>query len=105
MEPAALTLLLQALFVLLVFGWRTVAQLRETGGTGFFAHRERGLQDKAASLALTVGLIAGLLVTWRRFSWWRSRTCVACTARPTPTTSHGRAGSSRAGRRLHVSES
>ena len=48
MEPAALTLLLQALFVLLAFGWRTVAQLRETGGTGFVAHRERGLQADPA---------------------------------------------------------
>ena len=58
MEPTVLTLLLQALFVLLAFAWRTVAQLRETGGTGFVAHRERGLQAKAAGLALTGGLLA-----------------------------------------------
>ena len=63
MEPAVLTLALQALFVLLAFAWRTVAQLRETGGTGFVAHRERGLQAKAAGLALTGGLLAVVVGT------------------------------------------
>ena len=63
MEPVVLSLLLQALFVLLAFGWRTVVQLRKTGGTGFVAHRERGLQAKAAGLALTVGLLAVVVGT------------------------------------------
>ena len=63
MSTDALTLLLKALFVLLAFGWRTVAQPRETGGTGFVAHRERGLQAKAAGLALTGGLLAVVVGT------------------------------------------
>jgi protein-S-isoprenylcysteine O-methyltransferase Ste14 len=54
----AVTLLLQAVFVLLAFGWRTVAQARATGSTGFVAHRERGGAAKAAGAALTVGLLA-----------------------------------------------
>jgi protein-S-isoprenylcysteine O-methyltransferase Ste14 len=57
MGPVATTLLLQTAFVLLAFGWRTVAQVRATGSTGFVAHRERGLAAKAAGLALTVGLL------------------------------------------------
>jgi protein-S-isoprenylcysteine O-methyltransferase Ste14 len=58
MCPVATTLLLQAAFVLLAFGWRTVAQLRATGSTGFVAHREYGVAAKAAGLALTAGLLA-----------------------------------------------
>lgn len=58
MGPVTTTLVLQALFVLLAFGWRTLAQLRATGSTGFVAHRERGLVAKAAGLALTLGLLA-----------------------------------------------
>jgi hypothetical protein len=41
------------MFVLLAFGWRTVAQARATGSTGFVAHRERGPVAKAAGAALT----------------------------------------------------
>lgn len=44
--------------MLLAFGWRTLAQLMATGSTGFVAHRERGAVDKAAGLALTLGLLA-----------------------------------------------
>lgn len=58
MGPVTTTLALQAAFVLLAFGWRTLAQLRTTGSTGFVAHRERGLTAKAAGLALTLGLLA-----------------------------------------------
>jgi protein-S-isoprenylcysteine O-methyltransferase Ste14 len=58
MGPVTTTLLLQAAFVLLAFGWRTLAQIRATGSTGFVAHRERGLVAKAAGLALTLGLLA-----------------------------------------------
>lgn len=58
MGPVATTLLLQGAFVLLAFGWRTVAQLRATGSTGFVVHRERGLVATAAGLALTLGLLA-----------------------------------------------
>ena len=58
MGPVATTLALQAVFVLLAFGWRTVVQLRATGSTGFVAHRERGLGARAAGLALTLGLVA-----------------------------------------------
>jgi protein-S-isoprenylcysteine O-methyltransferase Ste14 len=58
MGPVAATLVLQAAFVLLAFGWRTAAQLRATGSTGFVAHRERGPAAKAAGLALTAGLLA-----------------------------------------------
>lgn len=58
MAPAAATLVLQALFVLLAFGWRTAAQLRATGSTGFVAHRERGAVATAAGVALTLGLLA-----------------------------------------------
>ena len=58
MGPVTTTLLLQAGFVLLAFGWRTLAQVRATGSTGFVAHRERGLVAKAAGLALTIGLLA-----------------------------------------------
>lgn len=58
MGPVATALLLQAAFVLLAFGWRTLAQHRATGSTGFVAHRERGLVAKAAGLALTLGLLA-----------------------------------------------
>ena len=69
MGPVTTTLLLQAAFVLLASGWRTVAQLRATGSTGFVAHRERGLVAKAAGLALTVGLlvvVAGTALADRR---------------------------------------
>jgi protein-S-isoprenylcysteine O-methyltransferase Ste14 len=45
-------------FVLLAFGWRTAAQARATGSTGFVAHRERGPAAKAAGAALTLGLLA-----------------------------------------------
>ena len=58
MGPVATTLLLQAAFVLLAFGWRTLAQYRATGSTGFVVHRERGAVAKAAGLALTLGLLA-----------------------------------------------
>lgn len=58
MEPVSTALLLQALFALLAFGWRTVMQVRATGSTGFVAHRERGGVAKAAGLALVVGLLA-----------------------------------------------
>lgn len=58
MDPVAATLVLQAAFVLLAFGWRTAAQLRATGSTGFVAHRERGPVAKTAGLALTFGLLA-----------------------------------------------
>lgn len=58
MGPVTTTLVLQAAFVLLAFGWRTLAQVRATGRTGFVAHRERGVPAKAAGLALTVGLLA-----------------------------------------------
>ena len=58
MDPVTTTLALQAAFVLLAFGWRTFAQLRATGSTGFVAHRERGAVAKAAGLALTLGLLA-----------------------------------------------
>lgn len=57
MGPVTTTLALQAVFVLLAFGWRTAAQLKATGSTGFVAHRERGFTAKAAGLALTVGLL------------------------------------------------
>lgn len=69
MGPVVTILLLQAAFVLLAFGWRTLAQYRATGSTGFVAHRERGLVAKAAGLALTVGLltiVAGTLLADRR---------------------------------------
>ena len=58
MEPISTVLLLQALFAILAFGWRTVMQVRATGSTGFVAHRERGAVAKAAGLALAVGLLA-----------------------------------------------
>ena len=58
MDPVTTTLVLQAAFVLLAFGWRTVAQARATGSTGFVAHRERGTVAKAAGAALTLGLLA-----------------------------------------------
>ena len=58
MGPVATTLVLQAVFVLLAFGWRTLAQLRATGSTGFVAHRERGFVAKVAGAALTLGLLA-----------------------------------------------
>ena len=57
MGPVTITLLLQAAFVLLAFGWRSLAQHRATGSTGFVAHRERGAVAKAAGLALTLGLL------------------------------------------------
>lgn len=58
MGPVTTTLVLQGVFVLLAFGWRTVAQARSTGSTGFVAHRERGAVAKAAGAVLTVGLLA-----------------------------------------------
>ena len=58
MGPITIAVLLQAAFVLLAFGWRSLAQHRATGSTGFVAHRERGLVAKAAGLALTLGLLA-----------------------------------------------
>jgi protein-S-isoprenylcysteine O-methyltransferase Ste14 len=58
MGPVAATLFLQGAFVLLAFGWRTAAQVRATGSTGFVAHRERGAVAKAAGAALTLGLLA-----------------------------------------------
>ena len=63
MGPVATTLVLQAVFVLLAFGWRTFAQLRATGSTGFVAHRERGFVAKAAGASLTLGLLAVVLGT------------------------------------------
>ena len=63
MGPVATTLVLQALFVLLAFGWRTLAQYRATGSTGFVAHRERGAAAKAAGLALTLGLLTVVVGT------------------------------------------
>ena len=58
MGPVTTALVLQGLFVLLAFGWRTVAQARATGSTGFVAHRERGPIAKTAGAALTLGLLA-----------------------------------------------
>jgi protein-S-isoprenylcysteine O-methyltransferase Ste14 len=58
MGPVTFTLTLQAVFVLLAFGWRTLAQVRATGSTGFVAHRERGPVAKGAGLALTIGLLS-----------------------------------------------
>lgn len=63
MGPVTTALVLQVLFVALAFGWRTAAQLRATGSTGFVAHRERGPAAKAAGLALTLGLCAVLAGT------------------------------------------
>jgi protein-S-isoprenylcysteine O-methyltransferase Ste14 len=58
MGPVTTALVLQGFFVLLAFGWRTVAQTRATGSTGFVAHRERGPIAKAAGAVLTLGLLA-----------------------------------------------
>jgi protein-S-isoprenylcysteine O-methyltransferase Ste14 len=58
MNAARTALLLQLLFTVLSFGWRSLAQRRATGSTGFVAHRERGAVAKAAGLALTAGLLA-----------------------------------------------
>lgn len=71
MDPIDAALTLQVMFALLAFGWRTAAQLRTTGSTGFVAHRERGLAAKLAGLALTVGLlvILGGTVAAGRREW------------------------------------
>ena len=58
MGPVTTTLVLHAVFVLLAFGWRTVAHARATGSTGLVAHRERGPAAKTAGAALTFGLLA-----------------------------------------------
>ena len=63
MQPVTLTVLLQAAFVLLAFVWRSVAQAKATGSTGFVAHRERGLVAKVAGVALSVGLLAVVVGT------------------------------------------